>query len=163
MFVNEHDEPVVVDNFPVRVDFGSSSSHPTKPNGKNWERDFSTDFHQLLVILEDKNGDRERHKVLRGIKGAASIDFDLVRESDSSQKESLKFALDSNGTGGMKLVMTPQVDDFEIDDSQAGRLKPKTMDDLRLVKVTVGGRNIPLKGGAFRRKVTVVIIGSPEA
>jgi hypothetical protein len=161
--VDEHDEPIVVDNFPVRVDFGSSQMHPTTPGpGKSWKRAFSDDFHQLLVIFEDENGARQRHRVLNAVQGA-KITFDLVRESDATAKETLKFELVSDGSGGKNAVMTPGNDPFVEENGQPGRLMPSTLTDLRLTKVSAGARSINLKpGGAFRKKVIVIIVGVPE-
>ena len=160
---DEHDEPIVVDNFPLRIDFGKAQA--TTPVGNTWERKFPDNFHQLIAIFEDENGVRQRHEVRTALQGAnVAITFDLARESNPSSTATLTFTLVPEGTG-KKVVMTPQNDAFVLESSgEPGRLKPQNLTDLRLTKVTVGSRPpIVLKpGSAFKKKVMVVIVAEPE-
>jgi hypothetical protein len=161
--LNEHDEPIVVDNFPVRVDFGQAVTHPTTPGpGPSWKRDFTSAFHQVIAIVQDEAGTRVRHAV-RPVR-ADEITFDLVRESDPGEKVTLTFRLVGGVTGQTSVVMTPANETFVIENNQKGRLKPEKLGDLRLTKVTSPGMTpINLKpGSAFMKKVTVVIVGIPE-
>lgn len=159
---SDHDEPIVIDNHPARVDFGDKHA-TTAGGGLTWEREFTEFFHQLLVITEDEAGNRIRHQVLNHLRGA-TITLDMVRASDASAKEKLTFQIQADGSGGHKVVMTPANNEFEKDGGQQGRLKARPgQDDFRLTKVSAGARSINLKpGGNFRKKVTVVLIGIPE-
>jgi hypothetical protein len=158
--VDEHDEPIVVDNFPVRIDFGEG--HPTTPGtGPSWKRDFTNAFHQVVAIFEDQSGGRMRHRVKPA--GGSQITFDLVRESDPQKKVKLTFTLVGGIDGRFEAVMTPENETFVIESSQRGRLKPENLADLRLTKVTTSKGPLNLKpGGVFGKKVTVVIVGAPE-
>ena len=164
--VSDHDEPVVVDNAPVRIDFGNRPRHPTtsSDNGRTWSRRFSNNLHQIVVLLEDEAGGQTRHKIISHLKGSgASIKFTLARESDISASETLTFSL--NGPDNdREMVMTAGNEVFEEDGGQMGRLKAKAIADFRLKEIAIGGQTIPLTSGDrfLHQKVTVVIVGIPE-
>lgn len=114
----DHDEPIVIDNGPVRFEFKKKL---TKVNGKEWKRDF-TKFNHLLIETETQAGTRDiaSHPLLPNEK--INIDLDTATFSDPEQ---VTFS-----RSGDKLTMKVRDTDFELEGSSNSKLKPSK--DLRI-------------------------------
>jgi hypothetical protein len=158
--ISDHDEPVVVDNAPVRIDFGDRDV--TSTPGKSFSRPFTKAVHYALVLRE-KGGSRERPILISHLEGDPVI-MKLAREATpTTVAETLTFTVHESG-GKYTVRMTATNNDFEQEGAKKGRVKPKGSDDLRLNELAIGADTVPfVKDGQFENtKVTILLVPKSE-
>lgn len=127
--LNNHDEPIVIDNKPIRIALGSTAGlDPANPY--RWSRAFS-EFGYIVVILRDPNGEASAAPDYRILCLGCSVRFDLAEFGGGSQ--SITMTLSVEGTApNTRLVMETPNTPFELDGQK--RLVP-----------AMGGRNFRVR------------------
>jgi hypothetical protein len=151
-----HDEPIVVDNRPVRVDL-SRKKRPTSI-GREWTRQF-THFHQLVAMVVENDEAVPLAEVYK-LHNEAPL---VLHLDDGTNTDTLTFV----PKGREELGMSTKVFEFEEGSGADKRLTIKNGKKPRVVRIT--GRtidndpiDIPLDGDRKPKHILVVVTSAPE-
>jgi hypothetical protein len=149
----DHDEPIVVDNKPVSVNF---SRPPGGTNHVDWDRSYTV-FDRLSFELTTPAGQKET--LLAYLQALSTITFDL-RDKDSKDH---KLTFKTAGNKEIK-VKTPKFKEG----SAASEIVPDGIEDLRITKVSWTnsiGKNESksmMNGAAFKYETVHITIHAED-
>lgn len=157
---SEHDEPVVVDNAPMKI---SLSKYATKEQNYDWIRHFDR-FATLHIIPRDANGDPIGEDETFRLCYECTVT--LVMKENGNQPAGTEERIDFKpDKAAHKLTMTPSRE-YELKNNK--RLIPKDAPQLRLVRIEFTKRDatVPDKyefadGNNYKYKnVEIILLGT---
>jgi hypothetical protein len=152
--VSDHDEPIVLDNGPLRIDVGRDHLPTPSDGGKTWKREF-TNFRDLLILTELKAGETPRVTLVRKLTGK-SITLTVAEE----MKPGIVFDTITIAEDGNKVKITAG-SPLENDDDNPGIIVPKDKRKLRLTEIFVNNQSVEkfVVSNTFTcSKVSIVLI-----
>jgi hypothetical protein len=150
--LSEHDEPIVVDNGPVRIDFGRKKE-PTH-SGDVWTRPCMP-LRRLIVMRFDREG-RVPSPIVHDLSPSHAVTFTLKQRSVII---SVKFVPQSD-----EVIHMSPAGEFE-QETIRHRLKPKRGRELRIARIEGldSNRNkIDERFGMTDMRVTAVLVPFPD-
>ena len=152
--ITDHDEPIVIDNGPLKIDFGRK--HEPDGSNKNWKRE-CLPLKAMIVMLEDALGNSQPFE-RKKLKESDVLKFELSTE-DMGRTESLEIRV----VAADEEIVMVSTGDFEKDPRTKGRIKPKG-GALRLTKILINGTtflDLAPNGGFGFRKAVVTLVPKP--
>jgi hypothetical protein len=135
---NSHDDPVVVDNGPFRLDLRGKKK--SADQSSTISREF-TFFSQLLVATIKSDDLPEPPELLR-LRRTVSLEFHL-KDNSANAKVTLEWKKGGNDDEPYENTLIVKTSDIELEPDGKGRLKAKSNHkDLRVVSIAQGGTTI---------------------
>lgn len=163
-----HDEPIVVDNGPLRVDFGQGSHQPIEEptsNRKRWTRKVTTLSYLTILVEEDAPTGPDPSPRNRTERIGSKVVTLVLAAPDAPATEVDRLTFRTTlPLPDRRVDMRAGSTQFNPDPSEKGVLRPYT--DLRVKEILLGSRSLlncltPADQFKFR-KVSLVLVPETE-